>query len=186
MDHDISVYFAYNLKLIRQEQCLDAGWPGDEVIKRLTEIAGGLFIWAATTCRFIQEGLFVNERVQTLLEGSTSTTAPEEHLNELYTTVLKRSIRPGYSAKEKEALYGMMRHILGSIAILFSPLSASSLPRLLNVTKQKIDQVLKDVHAILDIPKLDLCPLRLHHPSFRDYFFSKDRCQDPDFWVDEK
>ena len=190
VDHDISVFFKYNLKLIGQEHSLDVCWPGEEVIRRLIQVAGGLFIWAATACRFIQEGLFADERVQTLLEGSSSIPVteehPEEHLNELYTTVLKKSIRPGYSAKEREALYGMLRHILGSIVVLFSPLSASSLHRLLNITKQKIDQVLKDLHAILDIPKVDIYPVRLHHPSFRDYLLSENRCKDPDFWVDEK
>jgi hypothetical protein len=186
VDHDISVFFEYNLKLVRQEHSLDICWPGEEVIRRLVQIAGGLFIWAATACRFFQEGLFADERVQTLLKGSTSITAPEQHLNELYTTVLKKSIRPGYSAQEREALYGMLRHILGSITIIFSPLSVSSLHTLLNVTKQQIDQVLKDLHAILDIPKLNIYPLRLHHPSFRDYLLSNNRCKDTNFWVDEK
>ncbi|KAF1816978.1 hypothetical protein P152DRAFT_445135 [Eremomyces bilateralis CBS 781.70] len=201
VDHDISVFFEYNLKLIRQEHSLDDSWPGEEIIKSLIQIAGGLFIWAATACRFIQEGYLADERVQTLLEGSTSIPAPEEHpeehseehseghpevhLNKLYTTVLKKSIRSGYSAKEKEASYGMQRHILGSIVVLFSQLSASSLHRLLN-TKQKIDEVLKDLYAILDVPKVNIYPLRLHHPSFRDFLLDKKRCRDPNFWVDEK
>lgn len=185
VDHDISVFFKSNLRLISREHSLDSCWPGEEVIQQLIQIAGGLFIWAATACRFIQEGLFADERVQTLLEGSTSTTAPEEHLNKLYTTVLKKSIRPGYSVKEQEDLYGMLRHILGSVVVLFSPLSASSLHKLLHVTKQEIGQVLKDLHAILDIPKVDAYPLRFHHPSFRDFLLSKDRCKDSEFWVDE-
>jgi hypothetical protein len=104
VDHDISVFFEYNLKHIRQEQSLDACRPGEDIIRRLIKIAGGLFIWAATACRFIQDGPFADERVQTLLEGSMSIGAPEDHLNELYTTVLKKSIRPGYSAKEQEEL----------------------------------------------------------------------------------
>ncbi|KAF1817615.1 hypothetical protein P152DRAFT_463702 [Eremomyces bilateralis CBS 781.70] len=187
--HSISPLI-YNLKLIGQEHSLDDSWPGEEIIKTLIQIAGGLFIWAATACRFIQEGYLVDERVQTLLEGSASIPAPEEHpevhLNKLYTTVLKKSIRPGYSAKEKEASYSMQRHILGGIIVLFSPLSASSLHRLLNITKQKIDQVLRDLYAILDVPKVDIYPLRLHHPSFRDFLLDKKRCGDPNFWVDEK
>jgi hypothetical protein len=186
VDHDISLFLEHNFKLIREEQSLDVGWPGTEIIKQLVQIAGSLFIWAATACRFIQEGLFADERVQTLLEGSTSTSAPEEHLNELYTTVLRRSIHPCYSAIEKKALYGMLRHILGSIVVLFSPLSTISLHRLLNVAKHKINQVLKDLHAILDIPKADAHPLRLHHPSFRDFLLDNKRCGDLDFWVDEK
>ncbi|KAF1814946.1 WD40 repeat-like protein [Eremomyces bilateralis CBS 781.70] len=186
VDYDVSIFFEHNFKLIRQEQSLDVGWPGEDVIRCLIQIVGGLFIWAATACHYIQEGLFADERVQTLLESSTSTTTPEEHLNELYTTVLKESIRPGYSVKEKEVLCGILRHILGSIVVLFSPLSANSLQTLLGVTKQKIDQVLRDLHAILDIPKVDVHPIHLHHPSFRDFLLNNKRCEDPIFWVDEK
>lgn len=125
VDHDISVFFEYNLKVIGQEHPLGASWPGEEIIRGLTQIAGGLFIWAATACRFIQEGLLADERVRTLVEGSTSTSAPEEHLSELYNNVLKKSSRPGYSAKEREVMYDMLRRILGSIVVLFSPLSTS-------------------------------------------------------------
>ena len=57
---------------------------------------------------------------------------------------------------------------------------------LLNITKQKIDLVLKDLHAILDIPKVDIYSLRLHHPSFRDFLLDNKRCKDPNLRVDEK
>jgi hypothetical protein len=48
VDHDISIFFEHNLKLIGQEHSLDAWWPGEEVVGRLIQIASGLFIWAAT------------------------------------------------------------------------------------------------------------------------------------------
>jgi hypothetical protein len=70
--------------------------------------------------------------------------------------------------------------------ILLSPLSAQSLSRLLHIRKEDIDETLEDLHAILDIPKDQVCPLRLHHPSFRDFLLNEDRCGDPSFWVDEK
>lgn len=189
VDHDISKFLGCSLKLIAQEKSLDIGWPGKEVIRQLIQNAGGLFIWAATACRFVEEGLFADERVQSLLEGSTFANAPEEHpeahLNQLYTTVLKKSVRPGYSGKEKNALYSILRHILGSLVVLLSPLSASSLRKLLNVTKEKIE-VLKDLHAILDIPKVDVYPLRFHHPSFRDFLLDSTRCKDQNFCVSER
>ena len=78
----------------------------------------------------------------------------------------------------------MLRDILGSIVVLFSPLSANSLSRLLHITKQKVDQTLKDLHAILDISMDQTRLLRLHHPSFRDFLLQ--RCGDSNFWVDEK
>jgi hypothetical protein len=186
MDRDISLFFAYDLTLIGQENSLEAGWPGEQAIRCLVQRASGLFIWAATACRFIREGLFVEERLRILLEGGISTATPEEHLNALYITVLQDSIRPGYTEQEKQRLCSILRDILGSIIVLFSPLSADSLSRLPHLTKRKVDQALKDLHAILDIPKDQTRPLRLHHPSFRNFLLDKDRCGNPKFWVDEK
>ena len=78
-----------------------------------------------------------------------------------------------------------MRRILGSIVVLFSPLSINSLSRLLHVPREEVDQTLEDLHAILNVPDDQARPLRHHHPSFRDYLLNKDRCSDALFWVDE-
>ena len=123
-----SIFLEYNLRLIGEEHSQDAGWPGAEVIKDSVQRARGLFIWAATACRFIREGLFAEERLHTLLQGGTAPVTPEEHLNGIYMLVLQNSIHQGYSQRQ----------------------------------------------------------LRLHHPSFRDFLLNKDRCNDPNFWVDEK
>ena len=182
IDHDISVFLEHNLRLIGQERPLDVG---EDVIRYLVQIASGLFIWAATACRFIREGKqFATKRLNTILHGSGSAmTAPEKHLDEIYTTVLEHSIAPEYTDEEKGELYRMLRHILGSLAILFSPLSACSLSKLL---KEDINQTLEDLHSILDIPKDQNGSLRLHHPSFRDFLLNNDRCKNPNLWVDEK
>jgi hypothetical protein len=46
-------------------------------------------------------------------------------------------------------------------------------------------QISKDLHAVLVILEEVSAPLRLHHPLFRDFLLSKDRC-DANFWVDER
>lgn len=46
--------------------------------------------------------------------------------------------------------------------------------------------MLKDLHDTLNIPTNHTRPLRPHHPSFRDFLLDKERCGDPNFWVDEK
>ena len=78
----------------------------------------------------------------------------------------------------------MLKYRLGSIVVLLSPLFISSLSRLLYLSREDINRTFEDLHAILDIPKDPTRPLRLHHPSFRDFLLNKDRCRD--FWVDEK
>jgi hypothetical protein len=187
VDNDISIFLEYSLRLIGEEDAQYAGWPGAEVIKTLVQSASGLFIWAATACRFIREGLFADERLHTLLKGSTSAAAtPEEHLNGIYIAVLQNSVQPGFSQQDKEKFCSMLRDILGSIVLLLSPLSVSSLSRLLFIPKQRVDRILKDLHAILVVPNDNTSPLRPHHPSFRDFLLDENRCRDSNFWVEEK
>lgn len=185
VDHDIYVFFKYNLKLIGEEHFLD-NWPKEKIIRRLVQSANGLFIWAATACRFIQNGLFTDDRMQILLKGSMSIGSPEEHLNELYTTILEKAIKPDISEQEQQIIYGMCRRVLGSIVVLPSPLTIGPLSKLIDIPKQKINQTLQDLHAILDIPKDESRSIRLHHPSFRDFLLDNKRCRDLNFFVKEK
>jgi hypothetical protein len=186
VDHDIALFLNYNLQLIARERCLRAGWPGAEIVVQLVQSASGLFIWAATACRFIQEGKrFAAKRLETILSDNDATSvAPERHLNDIYTTVLKNSIQD-YTDEEHEEQCRAIRYVLGSIVVLFSPLSAQSLDQLLDVT-EGVRPTLEDLHAILDIPDDRSRPLRLHHPSFRDFLLDGKRCGDDRFHVDEK
>jgi hypothetical protein len=173
--------------LIGQEQNLGASWPGEQALRRLVHYAGGLFIWVATACRFIRDGReYAERRLSLILQSSASATAPYRHLNEIYITVLKNSIGSSYDEFERDDIIARLRKVLGSIVVLSSPLSASSISMLLRVTKRLVDRTLYHLHAILDIPEDQTRPLRLHHPSFRDFLLNKDRCGDSSFWVDEK
>ncbi|KAF1810155.1 hypothetical protein P152DRAFT_475732, partial [Eremomyces bilateralis CBS 781.70] len=186
VDQDICTFLEHSFELIAQERSLAAGWPGQEIIKRLVHSASGLFIWAATACRFIREGKrFALKRLNIILENSSiGVNAAEKHLNEIYTTVLRSCISPEYSYEEAEELLSLLKSLLGSIVTLLSPLSTQSLSKLLSTAQGEVDQTLDDLHAILSIPKDPALPLRLHHPSFRDFLFGKSRCEE--FWVDEK
>ncbi|KFY30946.1 hypothetical protein V493_01528 [Pseudogymnoascus sp. VKM F-4281 (FW-2241)] len=186
INHDISLFLEFNLGTIRQEWSLGADWPGEAVLKQLALYACGLFIWAATACRFIREGRrFAPKRLDTILRGNSSDiTAPQKHLNEIYLQVLEHSISSEYSNEEKREICDMLKHILGSMAVLLSPLSTSSLSRLLHFPREDVERSFEDLYAILDIPEDPTRPLRLHHPSFRDFLLNKDQCGD--FWVDEK
>ena len=79
----------------------------------------------------------------------------------------------------------MLKTTLGSIVVLLSPLSTLSLSRLLYIRIEIVNQTLNDLHSVLDVPKDQNLPLRLHHPSFRDYLLDNRRCKDLDLWVDK-
>jgi hypothetical protein len=186
VNHDISLFLDHNLGIIRQEWTLGIDWPGEVVLRQLVLYACGLFIWAATACWFIREGKrFARKRLDTILKGSSSAiTEPEKHLNEIYLAVLNNSISLTYSDEEKEEVYDMLKYTLGSLVVLLSSLSTSSLSKLLHFLREDVDATFNDLYAILDIPDDLTRPLRLHHPSFRDFLLNKDRCKD--FWVDKK
>jgi hypothetical protein len=186
IDHDISIFLKHNLEIIRRERAIAGDWPGEQNINCLVHSAGGLFIWAATACRFISEGKrHAVTRLSLILRGDTTVSPPEEKLNEIYIAILTNSISDKYDDQEKEEQYRMLKVTLGTIVILFSSLSAVCLARLLYIPKQDIDQTLHDLHSILEIPKNQDRPIRLHHPSFRDFLLDKQRCRDPHFWVDQ-
>ncbi|KAF9767226.1 hypothetical protein IL306_000228 [Fusarium sp. DS 682] len=192
INQDISLYFTDQLKTFREEREFDNDWPDSRTIGRLVENASGLFIWAATACRFICEARKIStikERMKMLIHGFSSGGGPEKKLDQIYTAVLQHFVQ-GATDDEREELYFMLRQVIGAIAILYSPLAMEPLSRLLNLHLRDVQETLNDLHTIFYIPKhssgQDPRPIRLHHPTFRDFLLNKDRCTDFNFFIDDK
>ena len=55
VNHDIGILFRDKFHEMREEfEDLPMNWPGDDKIEHLIQRADGLFIYAATVCRFIK------------------------------------------------------------------------------------------------------------------------------------
>ncbi|KLJ12813.1 hypothetical protein EMPG_12180 [Blastomyces silverae] len=186
VDGDITIFLEHTLENIRLEHGLTTGWPGEQAIKSLVEKASGLFIWAATACRFINDGKrFAIRRLSLILEGEASDIAPEKQLNDIYLKVLQASVG-NYDEQERKEWHRLLAATLGAIVVVYSPLSDSGLGALLGISPDGIKQTLNGLHSILNISEDRSQPIRLHHPSFRDFLLDKERCGEPHFWVDEK
>ena len=187
VNEDIRVFVEYNFNIIRQLRGFALGWPDAKTIRAIVEHAAGLFIWAATACRFIKDGgRFTEKRLSAILDRNVCITAPEKGLDGIYLTVLKNSIHADFDQQEESEHCSMLREILGAIVTLFSSLSIGPLARLVNIPEKDIDESLEDLHAILDIRRDRNLPVRLHHPSFRDFLVNRKRCNDLRFWIDER
>jgi hypothetical protein len=185
VDGDLKVFFKHNFDLIREERSFEAEWPSMCDIQRLVENSCGLFIWAYTACRFIREGRkFAKKRLSTLINEHGTGTDPEKQLDEVYTTVLKNSIQQGYSDEERKELHEMFKQVLGSIVLLYSPLSIHSLAEMVSLTTSEVEETLADLHTIFHIPSETSRPIFLHHPVFREFILNQDRCRDLNFWID--
>jgi hypothetical protein len=83
--HDISIFFRHELQTAWKKCDL----PEQQTIELLVKKAGGLFIWAATACRFINDGRrFTGRRLSLILRDDTTVMLPEKKLDEIYITIL--------------------------------------------------------------------------------------------------
>ena len=189
--HDISIFFELELKNIRDKrqgkEDVPLDWPGKERMDKLIERADKLFIYAETACRFIQASppgplrlsssgspavLRLDHRLSRILEGKKDIGTPTSDLDQLYNNILNSSV-PRVNQEEEEGLKQDFKWIVGSIIILFDPLSTISLAKLLGVRKPDVEGVLEPLSAVLNISLSQRSTVRLHHPSFRDFLLNK-------------
>ncbi|RYN98517.1 Vegetative incompatibility protein, partial [Alternaria tenuissima] len=190
IEHDIAVFLRHQLGLVQQKCQLKAGWLEEGAIARLVQNSGGLFIWAATACRFIAEDSQLAEaRLCSLLHQGGSGTLPlppERKLDEIYTTVLASSMRGEYTGAESQTLHKQFRQVVGAVVTMQDPLSVASLAELLRKDVATLRRTLANLQSVLDVPDADSSAIRLLHPSFRDFLLSPSRCSNPQFCIGER
>ncbi|ETS78830.1 hypothetical protein PFICI_08683 [Pestalotiopsis fici W106-1] len=175
-DNDLGVYFQNSLSSIRTDCGFDHNWPAIGVIERLVEKSCGLFIWASLACRFIRDGQqLAKRRMDSLVDELSSRSQPMSPLDWIYMTILQNSVQPSMNDLEMKEMQKMRRAILGSIAVLDSPLPVRSLAKLLVVSPSEIRKTLVGLSPIFDASQ-DNRPIRINHRTFREYLLDKERC----------
>ena len=183
IDNDIRIFLLDETQKIRQEYYMAKEWPGDDKIQVLCERAGQLFIYASTACRLMRTRLGPERGLDRVLNDFKG-------LDQLYIGVLENAIR--HYGWDEEASYevelnSQFRRILGCIVVLLNAVSVTSLARLCGLDPTPVFLTLDSLRAILEAPKTpsDTHSIRVHHPSFRDFFLDPKRCSDSRLLVDE-
>ncbi|TDL19736.1 hypothetical protein BD410DRAFT_403326 [Rickenella mellea] len=184
VQHDIECYLVSNLATISNYYDLGSVWPSSVDVHHLANISFGLFIYAATSIRFISDPKYSDPigQLESLLCTATKTaanpTSPDHQLDQLYHQVLTHAfpdISPGLVAR--------LRNVIGSIVLLQDPLSPLALARLLGLQPTGVRQTLLHLHSVIIVPEDDPKAIRLLHPSFFDFITSSTRCPNPNFFV---
>ena len=187
VQQDIKIYLSSGLKSIAERYSLDTIWPSEEDIQELTALSFGLFIFAATSIKFVEDRNDSDPQGQLtrLLSRKESSahvqSSPHYYLDKLYMQVLTHAF-PDISIQ----LSGRLKTILGSIVFLQEPLSLASLENLLGLASSAVRQTLVHLCSIMILPDNETQPIRLHHPSFVDFLTDPNRCHDRRFTVDSK
>ena len=106
-------------------------------------------------------------------------------MDRTYAPVLDRLLVGQYRS-QKNQLVREFQQIVGSIVILESPLSVTSLSKLLILPERLIDIRLKPLHSVLRIPIDRSLPIRLFHLSFKDFLLDPEICDKTPFAIDEE
>lgn len=190
VEHDISLFLENELSRIRHDfnkavpddRQLSKDWPTRSDITILVQMAIPLFIYAATVCRFIGDRRLgtPDGQLKKVLQPR-----PGHHLSKLGSTYLPvlDNLIVDAPAEQRAGILQQFRYIVGSIVILASPLSTTTLARLLDLPRDDIDGRLDVLHSVLSVPSSIHEPVRLLHLSFRDFLLKK--TAENAFWVDE-
>ncbi|KAF4978865.1 hypothetical protein FZEAL_4825 [Fusarium zealandicum] len=183
IDQDIQAYYNdqfSKLDLIETNK-------SSSVVKRLVERSHGLFIHAATICRFIKGGkMFADRRLSCLLENNASGSNAETVLDVVYPEVLIPSLSGNFDPDEREELRQYLNFIVGSIVTLYDTTCLPDLAKMLAQPEQRIRAIVDRLHPVLDVPLPGdtIRVIRLVHPSFRDFLLDNKRNPSPMFSID--
>jgi hypothetical protein len=193
IEHDISTYLEYELTTLRDDynksvssnRQLPADWPDQSILQSLVAMAIPLFIFATTICRFISDRKCgqPKDQLSKILQYKTKSQASK--LDATYLPVLDQLLA-GASRSERESIITEFRQVVGSIVVLATPLSATSLDLLLDLPEGTVESRTDLLHSVLNIPSNPNLPIRLFHLSFRDFLIDSEKREINDFWVDEK
>jgi hypothetical protein len=188
--HDIHVFYEHQFAKIRRESllhddALPSKWPGEQSTRTLVDQAVPLFIFAFTVSRYISAD--PQRNLATMLRQNKDPSF--SGLRGTYLPILEQIVKCDSEGPEEDRMHRFKR-VVGSIILLYDPLSTSALAHLLGIQAGDVGRVLRPLHSVLNIPraadgKTDrMLPITLFHLSFRDFLIGPDLKDDNIFWIE--
>ncbi|KAK6831768.1 hypothetical protein RU639_003000 [Aspergillus parasiticus] len=188
---DIDLFFEHELITIRRRHKLSSDWPGKQKIRELVSITDGLFIYAATTCRFLNEpNGMADTHLDMILHSYREGSSPQQGLDELYLKILQAELMEGLTETEKQIQRSKFRDIVGSIIVIQDVPSVTALGLILPTSYQtgtmqpELQKMLNRFGSVLHINQRSNDSVELLHLSFRDFLVDETRCG-KEFHIDE-
>ncbi|KDQ13613.1 hypothetical protein BOTBODRAFT_111099 [Botryobasidium botryosum FD-172 SS1] len=171
---DVKAFLRHSLAQIAQSRrhlTLDPGWPGCPVLRVLTTRAGGLFIWADTAVKYMDDGMNPVQRLDVLVSGATPKDRVDS-LSQLYATVLHACQK-----WDDEEFCSAFCKLFGAILMARLPLSPSAMDSLLSLPPNWALQMTSYFRAVLIEEPTGA--IHIIHPSFYDFLTSQSQAGSP-------
>lgn len=189
INHDIRLFLNHNFLRIassRSDFNVSEVWPRPEEVETLVIASAGLFIFASTIIKFLDNArgdpkirlreVFDFEKKCTHIPQTSSVRDPFGDLDKLYSTILNEA-RPDYPEE--------LREILGLIVLAYTPVSIATIAKILGLSDGNVRTHLRSLHSVLLVPEKATDTLGLHHKSFADFLVDPARCKAAEFLIME-
>jgi len=186
VDNDIKQFFQTKLADLveHRSDCDFTDWPSSSDIEILCRKAAGFFIYASTVVKFIDSKLGLPTESLALITSLPQSTAEEGRsgVDQLYTGVLQQAFHTLHTDSSQQYLH--FQTVVGTILLIFNPLSIKGLSELLGCSIQHIRNTIRSLHSLLLVPESTEHPIHVFHKSFPDFLLDPVRCQDKQFLVE--
>ena len=184
--NDIRLFFRHKFSELRSHRRGLDDWPTKEQLDLLCERAGGLFVYAVATVKFVDKQIGNPRKRLDLLLQSPESSAHEGKtklkanatLDLLYMSILQEAFdgdSPEYDTT--------IRSVLGAVILAANPLSPSTIAPLLGLDTEDVFPLLSSAHSLLVLHEdIDL-PVRPFHKFFPDFITDPTRCTSQRFHI---
>ncbi|KAK7055823.1 NACHT domain-containing protein [Favolaschia claudopus] len=184
-DNDVRTFLYAEFAAVRQVhqeamRGIPHPWPSEDVIELIVQKSEGQFLYPATVLKYVDDNSGrPAERLTEIVVAAVSAADAEPSLSlsptdQLCHHVLSTSPDPA----------ALMR-ILGPLVVLFSPLPPTELEVLLSLAPGDVSLILRDMHALVDVPSSSASPLqrvRIPQPSTIEFLLDIHRSMP--FWIE--
>ena len=187
VDSDIKLFFRMRLGSLaknRSDCNLTEDWPSSSDIEILCKKAAGFFIYASTVVKFVASEIGSPSGRLALITSLPHNTAREgkSGVDQLYTKVLEQGFQNVHA--DENYYYSCFRQVVGTILLIFNPISIKGLSELLGHDTSYICSTTRSLHSLLLVPAKMEDPILTFHKSFPDFLMDPDRCKDKQFLVE--
>lgn len=171
-ENDIRSYLRHEFNRIYKSHKLNKElfWPRDDDIRTLVKNAEGMFVYASTIIKYVDDYDFHPvDRLQEIINNSKGST-PFAELDHLYRRILGEH-------KNTDLLLSVLNVICCNSG--WTLIRSDEIEALLQLRKGSLAIVLRRVYSILDINTLSF-----YHKSFKDFICDQERAQK--FFIDIK
>ena len=185
INNDIALFLRHELSELAHRHQLQR-WPSDEQISLLCQRAGGLFVYAVATVKFLDSPFFLpaeqletiaNSPENTVYEGGTEF-QENKTLDSLYVWILTKSFRVG-----NPLVFSKFRTIIGTVILLVNPLPPSAIAQLMGLKTEQVMLYLRLIQSLLLLDEDVGQPVKPFHKSFPDFVTDPLRCTDERFYI---